>query len=134
MKRSQAYYRNRKLLKELVYDKTKYRPTVSDIEEWFIILNEQIFGNKLPQFNEIRVGRPKRVHALFLYWPGEKERGSELVMTKVFENKKQFVEILTHEMIHLFQHTFDEPLGHGPSFRVWDDNLKLKGLKLYKVA
>ena len=134
MKRSQAYYRNRKLLKELVYDKTKYRPTVSDIEEWFVILNEQIFGNKLPQFNEIRVGRPRKVHALFLYWPGEKERGSKLVMTKVFENKKQFVEILTHEMIHLFQHTFDEPLGHGPSFRVWDDNLKLKGLKLYKAA
>lgn len=134
MKRSQAYYRNRKLLKELTYDKTKYRPTVSDIEEWFIILNEQIFGNKLPKFNEVRVGRPKRVHALFLYWPGDKEKGSSLVMTKVFENKKLFVEILTHEMIHLFQHTFDEPLGHGPSFRVWSDNLKLKGLKLYKAA
>ena len=66
MKRSQAYYRNRKLLKELMYDETKYRPTVSDIEEWFVILNEQIFGNKLPQFNEIRVGRPRKVHALFL--------------------------------------------------------------------
>jgi hypothetical protein len=134
MKRSPDYYHNRKLLKELAYDSTKYRPTVGDIKEWFVILNQQIFGNKLSEFDEIRIGRPRGVHALFLYWPGDKEKGSILVMTKVFSSKKEFVEILAHEMIHLFQHTFNEPLGHGPSFRAWSDNLQLKGLKLYRVA
>ena len=135
MKRSKDYYQNRKVLKELVYEKRKFKPKVEDIETWFDILNEQLFGNKLQRFHKIYVKRHKDAHAYFNFWTGkDKDRPPELSMDKIFLNKKMFIEILAHEMIHLFQYQFKEPLGHGPSFWVWRDNFKLKGLKLYKVA
>ena len=135
MKRSQEYYHNRKMLKELVEDEITFRPSVEDMSKWFDILNEQIFGNKLERFHKVAVKRHKHAHAYFNYWTGkDKDRPPELTMDKIFMNKKMFVEILAHEMIHHFQYSYDEPVGHGPSFTAWRDNLNLKGLRLYKVA
>lgn len=139
MKPSVTYYQNRKLLRELKDDDVKFRPSTQDITEWFDILNEQIFGNKLKPFDEIRVKRLHRTHAFFNYWTKEdlrkgKPNETSLEMHVVFNSKKLFVEILAHEMIHHFQHLYNEPLGHGPSFTAWRDNFKLKGLTLYKVA
>jgi hypothetical protein len=134
MKRSQTYYNYHKLVKSLKNEKGKYRPTMDELNLWFDILNATIFGNKLKPFDKLHIGRPHNAHALFLYWPGEKEKGNQLKMNKVYDNKKLFVEILAHEMIHLFQFQYDEPLGHGPSFWVWRDNFNLKGLTLHKVA
>ena len=134
MKRSQDYYHNRKLLRELKDDGVKFRPKVVDIREWFNILNEQIFSNKLSPLSEIRVCKLEGYHGMFLYWNKSEEQEPELEMHKVFESKKLFVEILAHEMIHYFQYSYDEPLGHGPSFWAWRDNFKLKGLTLHKVA
>ena len=136
MKRSLTYYHNRRLLKELTHDGVKYRPKVEDIEKWFHILNEQIFGNKLPEFAKIKVKRltHKNAHAFYVYWPKKDNIEPELEMDKVYKDEKFFVEILVHEMIHHFQHSYNEPLGHGPSFTAWSDNLKLKGLTLYKAT
>jgi hypothetical protein len=135
MKRSKDYYQNRKMLKELQYDKIRFKPKIEDIETWFVILNEQLFGNKLEPFHKIAIKRHKDAHAYFNFWTGkDKDKPPELSMDKIFMNKKMFVEVLAHEMIHLFQHQFKEPLGHGPSFWVWRDNFSFKGLKLYKVA
>ena len=132
MKRSQTYYNNRRRIRELRYDKIKFRPSVSDIEEWFIILNQQIFDDKLKIFTEIHIGKPKQVYALFYYWPSknDSEKENRLHITQVFTSKRFFVEILGHEMIHLFQYQYNEPIGHGASFKVWYDNFNLKGLNL----
>lgn len=134
MKHLKDYYHNRKLLKELKSDDEKFRPTVEDVREWFDILNEQVFGNKLQPIDEIRIKKLGDFHALFHYWSKKEQYEPELSMNKVFKNKKLFVEILAHEMIHYFQYSYDEPLGHGPTFWAWSDNLKLKGLTLHKVA
>ena len=132
MKRSPTYYHNRKLLKELE-NTIKYRPSVEDVREWFDILNEQIFGNKLPQIKDIWIQRLKGVHALYHYWSKKENEEPELSFNKVFESKKLFVEILAHEMIHHFQAQYDEPVDHGDTFDAWSDNFKIKGLNLYKV-
>lgn len=134
MKRSPDYYHNRKLLKELKSDNIVYRPTVKETRRWFDILNEQIFGNKLEYIECIKVKRLKDAHAYFNYWPKHEEQDPEIDMNYKYQDKKMFVEILAHEMIHYFQYSFDEPLGHGPTFWAWRDNLKLKGLTLHKVA
>ena len=134
MKRSQEFYHNRNMIKKLKYDNVKFRPKVEDVDLWFSILNEQIFGNKLPKFGSIQISRKKHFHALFHYWPKKENKPTELWMNNVFENKKLWVEILAHEMVHLFQYSYDEPLGHGPSFLAWRENFNLKGLKLHKVA
>lgn len=134
MKRSPDYYHNRRQLKQLTYETIKFKPTQADVEEWFNILNEQIFGNKLQPFGKISIKRRKHFHALFHYWPRKENKPTELEVDRIFSNKKFFVEILAHEMIHLFQYQYHEPLGHGPSFFVWSDNFYLKGLKLKKVS
>ena len=134
MKRSLNYYKNRRRLKELQYDNVKFRPTVDDINEWFPILNEQIFGNKLNNFTEVKVKKLRKTHAYFNYDDSRKDMDTSLDMHCIFSSKKLFVEILAHEMIHHFQHSYNEPLGHGPTFLAWSDNLKLRGLTLYKVA
>lgn len=132
--RSPDYYHNRRKLKQLAVEGKKFRPTVEDVKEWFYILNEQIFGGKLPQ-TKLSVKRLQEgFHAFYHYHKKSVNTDTEIEMHNSFDNKKLFVEILTHEMIHHFQHTYDEPVGHGPSFTAWRDNLKLKGLTLHKVA
>lgn len=134
MKQSQEFYRNRRMIKELEYDDVTFKPKVEDVELWFDVLNKHIFGGKLPKFGTIEISGEEDFHALFHYWPKKENRGTILWMNDTFNDKKLWVEILAHEMIHLFQYHYNEPLGHGPSFWAWCDNLKLKGLNLHKVA
>ena len=47
---------------------------------------------------------------------------------------KNDVLMVSEYVSDLFQHLYDEPAGHGPTFLAWRENLKLKGLTLYKVA
>ena len=134
MKRSPAFYQNKKMLTNLEDDDCRFSASIKDVEEWFVILNEQIFGNKLDPFGAIVVRKDFEFHALFHYWPKHHNQPHYLEISKTFDSKKLFVEILAHEMIHLFQYQYNEPLGHGASFWMWRDNLNLKGLTLHKVA
>jgi hypothetical protein len=138
MKRSQNYYHNRKKLKSLEYNNVVYKPTRESAWEWFNILNEQIFSNKLTPVDDITISNHKGddVYAYYYYYTKDDPKHGEtsISLLRKFKNEKFFVEILIHEMIHHFQHLYDEPSGHGPSFLAWRDNLKLRGLKLYKVA
>lgn len=135
MKRSPDFYKNRKRLRTLTNDGEEYRVTIDKAWEWFNILNEQIFGNLLEPVDKITISNHKGcdVYALYHYWD-KKEESSWMSFERKFENEKLFVEILGHEMIHHFQHLYDEPLGHGPSFTAWRDNFNLKGLRLYKAS
>lgn len=134
MKRSKDYYHNRRQLKELKHEKQTFKPSMEDVETWFVILNEQLFGNKLENFGSIELIRHRKFHALFHYETRKLNKPTMLSINRIFDNKKLFVEILAHEMVHLFQYQYNEPLGHGPSFQVWRDNFKFKGLTLYRVA
>ena len=139
MKHCQDYFQNRrKLQKELKHDRIEFKPTLKDIKEWIFILNQQFFDFKLPPFNRITIDDQKELnghHAFFYYWPRNSKNypETELSMNEVFADKKTFVEILAHEMVHHFQHMHGEPLGHGPTFMAWQDNFALKGLRLKKV-
>jgi len=138
MKHMKDYYHNRRLLKELKHDGVEYKPTVDEVWEWFHILNQQIFGNKLKPVDKIFFSNHKGddVYAYYYYYTKNdpKHGQTSISFLKSFKDKRFFVEILVHEMIHHFQHLYDEPSGHGPTFLAWSANLKLKGLTLYKVA
>jgi hypothetical protein len=138
MKRSQKYYQNRKKLKSLEYNKVQFKPTRESAWEWFNILNEQIFGNTLLPVDDITISNHKGddVYAYYYYYTKDdpKHGQTSISVLKKFKNEKFFVEILAHEMIHHFQHLYDEPSGHGATFQAWCENFKLKGLTLYKVA
>ena len=129
------YLQNRKLLKELTYDKKHFRPTVGDCEKWFVILNTQIFGNKLSPVTKISFAKSWDFHAVYTYYSKKdpKYPETEIVLEDEFSCMKIFVEVLAHELIHHFQFLHGEPLGHGPSFQAWRDNFKLKGLSLSRI-
>jgi hypothetical protein len=121
---------------DLADENKKFKPTVQDCQYWFSILNDQIFSGKLPMVR-MKVKKLKGDHASIVYWRKSDNKPKDCVHLEFntsFKSKKLFVEIMAHEMIHLFQYYYDEPLGHGPSFWAWRDNLKIKGLTLHKVA
>jgi hypothetical protein len=136
--RSPTYFQNRKILKELHYDNEKFRPTSEIAWKWFHIINEQVFGNNLVPVDKITISNHKGddVYAYYYYYPKNdpKHGQTSISLAKSFKDEKFFVEILAHEMIHHFQHLYNEPSGHGPTFLAWSENLKLRGLTLYKVA
>lgn len=138
MMRSPTYFQNRKILKELHYDNEKFRPTPEIAWKWFHIINEQVFGNNLIPVDKITISNHKGdgVYAYYYYYTKNdpKHGQTSISLAKSFKDEKFFVEILAHEMIHHFQHLYNEPSGHGPSFLVWNEHFKLRGLKLYKVA
>lgn len=137
MKRSRDYYLKRKRLRNLKENDVKYRPTEEDAWEWFHILNRQLFGNLLKPVEKIFISNHVKygdVYALYYYNQSKRGDLSKISISSSFRSEKMFVEILAHEMIHHFQYTYDEPVGHGPTFFAWRDNLKLKGLGLYRVA
>ena len=136
MKRSPEYYNNRRRLKSLEYTDKRYRTTVESAWEWFHILNEQIFGGLLEPVEKISISDHKKygdVYALYHYDDKDRKQPAKISLCKTFDDEKTFVEILAHEMIHHFQYSYDEPLGHGPSFLAWRVNFNLKGINLYKV-
>jgi hypothetical protein len=136
MKYSQEYYQNRRLLKKLKYDSVKYYPTIKETWKWFHILNQQVFGNLLNPVDKIFLSNHKKygdVYALYHYGIKDGHKTSKISVCKSFDDEKVFVEILAHEMIHHFQYSYNEPLGHGPSFSAWSDNFNVKGLKLYRA-
>ena len=119
-------------LKELRYDKQRFYPTVRDIEEWFVILNRHIFENQLKRFDRVYIRTYNEFHALYQGWEEDGKTMTQLEMCKYWENKKVFVEILAHEMIHLYQDQHNEPVDHGPTFRRWRERFIKNGLKFRK--
>lgn len=134
MKRSKDYYQNRKLLMKLD-DNKPFRPCVEDLKLWFDILNEQVFGDKLKPVKKFKVIDIKDFHAVYIFYKNspKKKHKTTICVDCFFKSKKQFVEILAHEMVHHFQNSYGEHVGHGATFLAWRENFKLKGLNLYKV-
>lgn len=125
----------RKLLKfrNLKQDRKKFSPKYQDVVEWFNIINETIFNNQLSIFDGIEIKSYHQYHALFHSWEEDGVKFNLLEVSKSFRNRKLFVEILAHEMIHLYQHTYNEPMDHGTSFLKWRFAFKQKGLELYRT-
>ena len=135
MKRSEKsspHRRNSNLLKELKYEPKPYKPTPRSCKKWFNILNQQLFGNKLPPVNEMHVTFLWDDHGNYTYYSPKDPLypRTKITLDDIFINKKVFVEVLAHEMIHHFQFIHYEPMGHGPTFEAWRDNLDRKSTRL----
>jgi hypothetical protein len=133
MKHTQTLFQTNSL-SELRHDGQRFYPTVRDINEWFSIINYQLFSNQLPPFDRVCIKTYPDCHALFQSWEENKGSVVMLEMGKSFADKKTFIEILAHEMIHLYQHIHNEGEGedHGPTFRKWRNKFMQNGLRLRK--
>lgn len=131
-------HKEKSKLEKLVSSPTKkpYVTTERACRIWFSILNDELFDGTLSPISEIDIRWRRKVHAFYectTYSDRPDYLYSKLGMNKRYHSKRFFVEILAHEMIHHWQKLNNEPLGHGPSFSMWNDTFARKGLALDKA-
>jgi hypothetical protein len=112
--------------------KNKFYPTVDECEYWFKIINKEVFESILPDFDDIII---KRLRGAWAYCPmyfsiPDKEIIAELEMNNYVKNHTHFLNVLAHEMVHLYQaHTYRDS-NHGPTFYEWRPRFQEFGLFL----
>ena len=90
----------------------KYKTTFKDINKYFKIINKAVFKNVLQPFNDIQIkknlqrrDKKKSCYGQVVVWEW-KRKGTQqfhLEMLPYYRNKKDFVDTLGHEMVHLYQ-------------------------------
>lgn len=109
-------------------ENTSIEVTERKVQFWFNVINAAIFDNRLPKFHEIEVGNYKAFHALCEC----DDTTYTLKIKSKFENRKRFVEVIAHEMIHLYEWVEYQKMTHGKDFYEWKNKLKRYNLDLYK--
>ena len=125
----------KKKLKPLLSSKEKYKTTYKDIKNFFKMLNLGIFNNKLIPFNDIEIKELKYQRCMGqviqLDFKRKGTRVHKLEMDIKYDNKKDFLETLAHEMVHLYQFTqINDNGAHNKLFYSFKPKLKSVGLKL----
>jgi len=109
-------------------DSTVIEVTERKVQFWFNVINTAIFNNRLPKFHEIEIGSFKDFHAMCEC----DDVTYTLKIKSKFENRKRFVEVIVHEMIHLHEWVEYQKMTHGKDFFEWKNKLKKYNLDLYK--
>jgi|GEM_PF-1676648 len=115
----------------------RFRPTHDDVVKWFRILNREMFNSSLKTIPEIDIRVRRGTHAYFCWTIDTKNRDyvyPKICINKIYASKKQFVEVLAHEMIHYHQVLHNNPPGHGPNFHEWTETFNKKGLRLLELG
>ena len=124
----------RKKLKPLLSLKRKYNTTYTDIKKYFKMLNLGIFDNKLSSFNQIEIKELKYSkcmgQVIQFEWKRKGTKLYKLEMDKKYDTKKDFLETLAHEMVHLYQFLNNDTGNHNKLFYSLAPKLKYIGLKL----
>ena len=129
----------KKILKRELASRNKYKTTYKDIKKFFNMINKAIFKNKLSPFNEIKIKKIyKDESKKFCYGLVEiierKRKGTRsysLEMLPSYRNKKEFVDTLGHEMVHLNQMANKGDTGnHNKLFYSFRPKLNAIGLDL----
>jgi hypothetical protein len=126
--------RIKKRLKPILEKKDKYKTTYKDIKKYFNYLNEGIFGDKLIRFNEIEIKNLKREKCIGQVVTFEDERKGTVVfrleMDNYYDTKRDFLDTLAHEMVHLYQFMINDTGQHNKLFYSFKSKLDYIGLKL----
>lgn len=135
MKKRSKKYRFKKHLEKVLArpsaEQTHYT-NMHGINSWYDHYNFAIFDNRLPCFDDIKI---KRIHGAL----GQvsyveyrfKENHYTLEMLPKYPTKRQFLETLVHEMIHLYQMKIKHDSGnHNKLFYSFRPKLRFLGLGL----
>lgn len=103
--------KTKKILKRDLSIRKRYKTTYKDIKKYFTIINKSVFNNLLSPFNEILIKKIYRDESKKYCW-GQvichewERKGTKqywLEMLPEYRDKRDFVETLGHEMVHLYQ-------------------------------
>lgn len=129
----------KKVLKRELASNRKYKTTYKDIKKYFKVLNKALFKNILQPFNDIQIKKiykdesKKFCYGQVTTWMWERKGTQQfwLEMLPTYRNKKEFVETLAHEMIHLWQMNIKGDTGnHNKIFYSFRPKLNKLGLDL----
>ena len=131
--------RVKKVLKRELASNRKYKTTYKDIKKYFNVINKALFKNLLQPFNDIQIKKiykdetKKFCYGQVTTWVWERKDTQQfwLEMLPTYRNKKEFVETLAHEMIHLWQMNHKGDTGnHNKLFYSFRPKLNNLGLDL----
>jgi len=129
----------KKVLKRELASNRKYKTTYKDIKKYFNVINKALFKNILQPFNDIQIKKiykdetKKFCYGQVTTWVWERKGTQQfwLEMLPTYRNKKEFVETLAHEMIHLWQMNIKGDTGnHNKIFYSFRPKLNKLGLDL----
>ena len=129
----------KKVLKRELASNRKYKTTYKDIKKYFNVINKALFKNILQPFNDIQIKKiykdetKKFCYGQVTTWVWERKGTQQfwLEMLPSYRNKKEFVETLAHEMIHLWQMNIKGDTGnHNKIFYSFRPKLNRLGLDL----
>ena len=124
----------RKLKKEFMSNR-RYATTYKDIKKYFRMFNAAIFDSKLSPFGKIEIknlAREKCIGQVVTFeWKRKGTRLYKLEMLPKYPNKKDFLDTLVHEMVHLYQmQNLGDTGNHNDIFWSFDPKVNYVGLQL----
>ena len=123
----------KRILRESCNLKANYKTTYKDIKKYFNIFNKALFKDELNPFNDVQIKRMNGCWGQCVedYSVRKGTRFFCLEMQPAYENKKEFLTTLGHEMIHLWQQTIKKDTGnHNSLFYSFRPKFKKFGLSL----
>lgn len=108
-----------------------FEPTIGEVVFWYDTLNEILFESKLPKLTGVIFCKTKYWAEAYChrYKHGGKMR-SEIRLSYHFKSFKDFLEILAHEMVHIWEFDNFSCMTHGDKFFSWAPELKKLGLDM----
>lgn len=120
-----------KFIKEHL-DKKGNKPVVITaqlVRRWWHILNEGVFYGSLKQPAAVDIKKLTSSWARCREAPGKNQ--VSISMANDMKDKKFFVTILVHEMVHAWEYYNFGCMTHGPTFKGWKGRVKeITGLEL----
>ena len=123
----------KKILKDTELSDKKYIATYKDIKRYFKYFNKILFKDKLNSFNDIQIKRLVKASGQCVenidYYKGTSF--FVLEMMPKYKNKLEFLNTLSHEMVHLWQQTVVKDTGnHNKLFFSFKPKFKKLNLTL----
>ena len=123
----------KRILKESYNLKTSYKTTYKDIKKYFKYFNNILFKDKLNNFNDIKIKKLNNFSGQCVenisYYKGTSFFVLELKPR--YKNKVEFLNTLSHEMLHLWQQTIMHDNGkHNKLFFSFKNKFKKLNLTL----
>ena len=123
----------KRILKETKLSSKKYTTNYKDIKKYFIYFNKILFKDKLNKFNDIKIKKMIKSSGQCVenisYYKGTSF--FVLEMKPKYKNKKEFLNTLSHEMVHLWQQTIMQDTGnHNKLFFSFKSKFKRLNLSL----
>ncbi len=109
-----------------------YTSSTYKINKWFTHLNKTIFNNELPKFNKIDIKLRYKVHAHCIYF--SKAKGLvHLEINPRFKDFETFLNVLGHEMVHMYQFLNGDTGNHNKLFYSFRPLFEANNMRLARL-